>query len=383
MKDMIRDRMEEVYGSKVENFFRKIEQVGFSDAELQAVPSLFLPGWGENYGSTRLKVAIIGKETLGWSTQHGSKLYDDVSAHKSNSYDVISSCLRFREEGPAVWQNNFWQYAITVLAKVFSVTKDDMMLGTNRLLKSFVWFNSHSIETYGSKTVNHSNILRERMDVIQQIADECKLNELDDFLDVFLPDVILYFYRNNSGVPDRIIPSFLKQHDRWGNGEDVYEYQGKKIILLQLRHPTYNAYNGISEDYIAGLVDKILYVRDMKEIDRTYDVYSMNASEWRWWVDYVRNVAESEKSDNLNEIARNLIKHVAHELQSRNSRMTAQTLVQILNEVDIFRVNNWMYSPERRGPCSVVRGAYNASDNEDSAVIASAFTKLNGELAWK
>lgn len=67
--------------------------------------------------------------------------------------------------------------------------------------------------------------------------------------------------------------------------------------------------------------------------------------------------------------------------------MSAQTLVFILNEVDRFRRDDWLYSPERRGPCASVRGAYNgfvnAGKKTEAKWIAEAFTKLNGELAWE
>ena len=382
-EEMIKNRMCEVYEKKVDNFFTKIEKSGFSNTELKAVPSLFLPGWGEEYGGMKLKIAIVGKETLRWATAHGDNLYDNVIAHKNDSYDVTSSCSVFRDEGPAAWQNNFWQYAISALSKIFSVSKDDVMSEKNRLLKSFVWFNSHSIETYDSKAVNHRDISKERMAQIQKISDECGLNDFKDFIDVFCPDVILYFYRNSSEIPDRIIPSTFKLRDKWGEHEDIFEYYDGRTLLLQLRHPTYNVNNGITEDYIAEVADKIMYTRNVKEIARIYDIYNMTATEWRWWVDYTRNAAVNGRNDDLNVLARNLIRDIACELLTRNSRMTAQTLVLILNEVDLFRSCNWVYSSERRGPCRVVAGAYNASDEEDSAVIACAITKLNGELAWK
>ena len=67
--------------------------------------------------------------------------------------------------------------------------------------------------------------------------------------------------------------------------------------------------------------------------------------------------------------------------------MTAQTLVLILNEVIKFRNENWQYSPERRGPCTSVKLAYNYYLNnnqlEDATYIAEAFTKLDGEKAYE
>ena len=78
---------------------------------------------------------------------------------------------------------------------------------------------------------------------------------------------------------------------------------------------------------------------------------------------------------------------VAAELTKRKATMTAQTLVLLLNEVDKFRRDNWLYSPERRGPCSSVRGAWNAYASAGKQIeadwLAKAFTKLDGNHAWK
>lgn len=78
--------------------------------------------------------------------------------------------------------------------------------------------------------------------------------------------------------------------------------------------------------------------------------------------------------------------HVARELRKTGSTMTAHTLVLLLNEVVKFRNDNWQYSPERRGPCSAVRGAYNAYANNgkqaDADLIAESFTKFNGDMAY-
>ena len=78
---------------------------------------------------------------------------------------------------------------------------------------------------------------------------------------------------------------------------------------------------------------------------------------------------------------------IASELVKRKATMTAQTLVLLLNEVDKFRRDNWLYSKERRGPCSSVRGAWNAYASAGKQIeadwLAEAFTKIDGTHAWK
>ena len=113
----------------------------------------------------------------------------------------------------------------------------------------------------------------------------------------------------------------------------------------------------------------------------------MSAIAWMTWVEFVRDEAEKyPEMDNMT-LSRHLMAVVAKELSKRHATMNAQTLVLILNEVDKFRQDNWQYSPERRGPCSSVRGAYKAYENAGKDVeakwIAEAFTKLDGSHAWE
>ena len=71
MNSMLAKRMTAAYKDRVATFFEQLKTLGLSDAELSAVPSTFLPGWGEEYDSSWLKVVIAGKETLDWGNVHG------------------------------------------------------------------------------------------------------------------------------------------------------------------------------------------------------------------------------------------------------------------------------------------------------------------------
>ena len=60
--EILKRKMISVYASKVKNFFEELRQLDFSEKELGAVPALFLPGWGEGYSTSVLKIAIAGKK---------------------------------------------------------------------------------------------------------------------------------------------------------------------------------------------------------------------------------------------------------------------------------------------------------------------------------
>lgn len=391
MKTSLEHIVRDAYKDKAAAFFEKLKAMNLTDEELNAVPSLFLPGWGENYESSFFKVAIAGKETLEWSNEYGDTLKCDLVAHEEGRYDVLASCRRFREQGPSEWYNVFWQYPATALARLFNSSRDAVLRKDNPLLRSIAWFNGHAIETIDSKGVDKSRISWEKMCSIQQIVDECGLGDFETFVKVFRPNVIFYFYRNKSGVPNRNFHPDFEKVQSWGNGIiDEYRIDGQ-TLLIHAPHTSYLTRVNLSQGALADIVYEILKTRGVKVSlcgdGAVLDFYRMSAVEWSAWVEFVRAEAQKHSDIDNMSLSRHLIAVVAHELAKRQARMNAQTLVLILNEVDKFRQDGWQYSPERRGPCSSVRGAYRTYLNDGKTVEANyierAFTKLDGSYAYE
>ncbi len=113
---------------------------------------------------------------------------------------------------------------------------------------------------------------------------------------------------------------------------------------------------------------------------------NMSAKDWRTWVRLVRNKADEIGENDDRTLSQELVLFVARRLERYKETMTAQTLVALLNEVDQFRGTNWQYSESCRGPCSSVRGVYNAYANacqdKEALTIAKAFTTVCGTYAY-
>ena len=392
MIDRLAEQVKKVYAGKAAAFFERVKAMNLTGKELNAVPSLFIPGWGEDYDSSCFKVAIAGKETWNWANEFGNSLKCDLDAYERGQYDVIASCRLFRKDGPAKWQNQFWQYPATALAKFFDCARDDVLTKDNPLLRSIAWFNGHAIETYDSKGVNKDDISLEKMAAIQNAADESGLSDFETFVRVFQPHVILYFYRNRNGLPTRCFPSDIEVVQEWGQDKLAKEWRiDGRTILLQFPHTRNLGQKHIPQAHVADIVHDVFKARNIHgtlcEKDASCDFYRMSAVEWTTWVEFVRSEAEKYPDMGNMSLSHHLMATVAKELAKRHATMNAQTLVLILNEVDKFRRDNWQYSPERRGPCKSVSGAYNnykaQGKQTEADWIAEAFTKLNGELAWK
>ena len=52
------ERMKARYSENVQHFFSDLLKENFTEEELNAIPALFLPAWGEMYCSSILKIAI-------------------------------------------------------------------------------------------------------------------------------------------------------------------------------------------------------------------------------------------------------------------------------------------------------------------------------------
>lgn len=391
--ELLRQKMETEYAPKVRGFFADVEQNQFSDEELNAVPALFLPSWGEAYSSSALKIVIAGKETYYWINDFGDSLLSDRNAVKDDAYTPSVGCGTYRAAGPAVWFNVFWQYAAESIGKLFEQNKLDVLTKTSEVLRSIAWFNGHAIETIASRGVASEHISPKRMQLLQNLADKNNLSSFESLISVFEPHIILYFYRDSYRMSKRNLNEasgceFIRS---WGGNDAINEYRLGNTIILNMRHTSWMTRGNMKQKECADLIAEVLRARGLAarlpiSCAAHYDFESMSATMWRQWVSIIRNEAERYLDFNNWDLSRHLILTVARELQKTNSTMTAQTLVLLLNEVVKFRNDNWQYSPERRGPCSTVRGAYNAyagaGKQIDANVIAASFTKLNREMAY-
>lgn len=389
---IFQNRMDVAYTPRINAFFEELARLGFTEKELRAVPSLFLPGWGDGYITSALKIAIAGKETLYWGTDISDSLLADLEAHKSNSYKTYFSCKRFRDQGPADWMNKFWHYAAASIGEVFNQGKFEILDKKSPVLNSIAWFNGHAIETFDSGGVDHGDISPERMRTLQELADKHGLSSFELFVNVFKPHVILYFYRSNSATRNLTEEDGCEYRQTWGDNDDIIEYQMGSTLILNLRHTSWMTRGNMKEKACAELIAHVMKVRGLYNrlpgsSTQHYNVETMSAISWCNWVSLVRDEAALYPDINDWDLSRHLILTVARELRKTNSTMTAQTLVLILNEVIKFQNDCWQYSPERRGPCSSVRGAYNAyvhsGKQKDATIIAEAFTKLNGGKAYE
>lgn len=388
-EQFIRDKFDEIYGNLARKFYDALGKLDLSESELAAVPSLFLPSCGSLYAQSLIKLAVIGESSFKWG--HG--LGEDLKNIKEGRLDLSFSFNVFRQKGPVFWQNPFWRYHAEVLQNIYS--RRDALEKTNPIFAGIAYGNRYSIEQYreNGTGVDTENISRENYDKIAKLTRD--IERLENFIDVFSPDIIIYTCRNDYGSDD-IFPPEAKllctehQPENW----DVKIWKYKKTKIIQTQHPNYLTRGRITSETYGRRMSKKLFainclapVCAQKHYTRLEDashfvkILNKRASEF-----YSNIPAENIGDEFLRILSYKLILAIALELTREKATMTAVLACALLNQVEIFQQKDWQYSLERRGPCSTIRGAYNLfekhGEKEHAATIAYAFTKMNGCLAW-
>ena len=399
----LRGRFRNAYGGAVSEFFGRLAAEGFTDKELWAVPALFLPGCGNLYAQSLVKIAIVGEGTNYWK----DSLLGDLQDRKNGSYNLEFSFEVLQSEsgatgkltdGPTKWRNPFWKAAAEVLNKVYAT--HDALDGLSPIFRGIAWSNSYPIEKYKPDgvggAVDKDAISPYRLRKIQDIADECGLSSFERFIEVFRPNVIIYTLHNSNGS-DRVFPKDVKHIDLInpieGSAWIIRVYRSKKTLIIQTQHPSWVVgRKHVPIDEFGRAIAKVLIQNNLfappaKEHfywdinDKACNVFSKLLNE-----ESLRLQSGNDRVD-MKALSYRLILALADYLRITNSTMTAALMVSLLNTIEVFRKEHWQYSIERRGPCAVVAGAWRyyanlRNDAKSAAKIAEAFTKLNGCYAY-
>lgn len=261
-----------------------------------------------------------------------------------------------------------------------------VMEADSAIMRSIAWANIHAIETWQSEGVACENMDWESMENIQKCAELSGVADMDTFIDFFKPDVIIQMFKNNNCPESFELVKKAEFVGEWGENRFLkeYKYKDKDTIILHCWHPSYLQKNIGRGLFASAIRDALNSHHEFKVLGamKFYD----NVADCSLFINLAQKISEDYSDLDNQNIAQLIIAAIAHELRKQMAVMSAVCLVSILNEVEKFKKEKWLYSTLGRGPCSVVRGAYNAAEyREDSKAaeqIALSFTKLNGEIAW-
>ncbi|MCM1067480.1 MAG: hypothetical protein NC418_07910 [Muribaculaceae bacterium] len=375
------ERYIEFYEPKATSFYARLHELNIRQDVLDETPALFIPCYGSLYEKSHVKIAIMGKETYGWGCL------------SSAANDPLWGIKEFRKKGPTEWRNPFWQYFAQILGDIYGVSKEDILSPDGLFIPSIAWNNCLSIESSKSKTFcdwSYNDFVE--LYKIQNLASDLDISNIYDFIKIFSPNVIFFFYKNKA------------EYDSWKwqneaelistqtiNDINIEEYKINQTIVFHIHHPNYLVRNHAQSDEMGRhIVDRLKYYKLYSPLpsEMWYNEVNCcnNSPEYNHFKNVIFECINKLSAENLNLIARIAIATIAVELRKMKSKMSGVIMVRLLNEIPVFRSSGWIYSEDGRGPLAAIKGAYNFYyENEEYEIadyIALSFTRKNGLYAW-
>lgn len=369
----INEIFEREYRPLVDSFISKL--ASRPAADYQGIPHMFLPAWGKNYHHALIHIAIIGKETHGWSPNLDQFIVD----YQKEKYDFENDRCKFQNfdfryqswMGDRPTRASFWGFWMNVLAKTYGVDNwEEIKWGNyNILLDSFLWGNANSIETATSAGVNPNApgywFAKEQ----SKIFDSIELVRR-----VFNPHVIILTCA--AGEMQRYL----------GDGFDLLEWKEDRVAVFQKDSLlVFHAPHPHGQMFRAGGSD--VYARIMRDLLVQYKMFCPLPDVLQQGLSPEANEilireCSAEKMDKFEAIAR-----IAHELRKQRSYMTARSLcIDILNKAGHLTNYGTPYTGNGKGPCRLCSTAYHRFEEREPQIaddIAYAFTTDGGFYAYE
>lgn len=392
--DLLKERHQKVYGPKVDEFFKSLEREGYTDAELAAVPELFLPACGPLYATSLVKLAVVGQETLRWGWDKDG-LAANWRAWKAGKFDPQLSWRIFREEGPLEWQNRFWAYHFAVLEKVYA--HPGLWDGHNAILDGIAWGNRFVVERNGAEVGDGpGKIAESRFWHCRTLAEAAGLSTFQAFCQVFEPDAILYSCRNEAMGSDLELASNATHvEERECDKFKIWTWKMGRTWIFQTWHPSYLAqWKGVDAEAFADALRDEMMARGVfapigAKAHYESDHDSAMATFAQQLEEEAGRIIASEPDIGNQALSYRLLGSLALELCKQRATMTARQAGKLLNRVKRFQRDGKCFFPGGHGPCARTAAAwrffYEGGTEEDrqmAEAIATAYTTVRGTYAY-
>lgn len=392
--DLLRKRHQKVYAPLVDEFFKSIEQESFTETELAAVPALFLPACGPLYATSLVKVAVIGQETLRWGWEENG-LATDWRAWKEGRFNPQMSWRAFREEGPAEWQNRFWQYHFAVLEKVYA--HPGVLDGHNAILDGIAWSNRFAVERNGASIGDGvDQITESRFWKCRGLADAAGLSTFKAFCQVFEPDAILYSCRNEAMGSDSELAQYAERIEEQNiDGCKIWTWKLGRTWIFQTWHPSYLAqWQGVGVEVFAEALRDEMMARGVfapigSKAHYESDADPAMATFAQHLEGEAGRIIASEPEIGNQALSYRLLGSLALELCKQRATMTARQAGKLMNRLKRFQRDGYLFAPGGHGPCKVVATAWyffdeggTEEDRRMAEAIAAAYTTVRGTYAY-
>lgn len=369
------DKRQIEYSPLIEKFLQEIK-----DVNPNGIPEPHLPVIGENYFSSKTKIAFCGMETYGWGW-----LKDFIARSCDESCTISDYTINKLEflKWPANYHATFWGFVLKFLSVFYKADFNGLLKGDNpELLKSFLWANSNSIERY-EVTAKDNGASIEDWEKVKKASR--KFDNLNHIINAASPDVVILLYSgvdnkyflDEKGISDIFGENFYDKENYLylvPNKELKYRYYYRRTTgthIFCLPHPTYmGLYSGIGIDaYVSSVI---------KDID-TFNIRKSSA--------YIEESGTLYEKSSI-EYKRAFVAKLAKFLVDNNVVMSGQELQELFNRNKIRTQYGTKYSTEGgRGIHRVVSNIwsyyYHKGDYQTAYNISRAFVDKYNRYAYE
>ena len=363
------DRYTEYYKPLLRQFCKEITDK-YPPEAFANIPHPFIPSWGTRYEMSLVKMAVIGKETAGWSPD----LPEYISHIRNEDWNSSFDISEFQNLDYVKWTDGhrytFWGFVMYFLAALYGVKNWEILKQRHfpNILNSFVWGNASAIEC--EKSVG-PDVNKSALQCARQAA--YSLNDYQHIQKLFSPNVSIimcarpecdYYLRNT------------EKKLMWDQNLVRLWKLPKGDIVFNMPHPNRMRWDK-GADFYAQIIRQGLMEHGLFQPMQGFIDCDRESEE-------ILHTFFSKCKQNA-KTTREAVAFIATELRKQQATMTVRMLCNILNQLGYKTTYGSIYKAGR-GSYRMISCAwdyYKAQNPDIAESIATAFTLPNGNYAYE
>jgi len=387
----ITNQLHEYYKPLLASFVKEVDDANVSvqgsfDTAYAKIPEVFLPAFGTQYEQSLVRIAFIGRDTLGW----GKGILQTLDNFRQSRWDNMFDMSEFQSLQYLDWSRGrytFWGFALYVLAWLYDVENWELLKRGNHsdILRGFAWGNVNSIERMDSGTIKGAansfsgsdrNVFWRAYDVVKRASRS--LDDYRHFANVLAPHVVFmtcgwgdcqrYLKNSNPGDPIYSEPE-----------ADLRVFEIGDAIIINMPHPQRIMYrqDNHKADYYAKRIREIL-----EQHNKMLPMKNEFISDVQMSKEFLSVFANQLDCRTMSTC--DAVKKIAIEMRKQDACMTVRFLCEVLNSCG-FRTNYNEIYRAGRGSYRMLSWFYRKLEKvepESAEAIAMAFKNPNGDYAY-
>lgn len=248
----LKQKFKEVYKPIYLDFCDNLRKENvFKELNLEKIPSIHIPGFGEDYPTAKRKILYLGIDTVNWESfsfidteKNPEKKIDELILYSCDSLEEYLMIKWWKEDGKtSPFWNIIFKLHLALKGLEFDLSKEELKLHSH----DFAWGNTNALQKY-EHIEGNPTLTKDQYNKVKQLS--LTFNDLETMHSVLSPDVIIIF--NGEGKVEADIKKYFKKEEsepkdkRW----EKYHHKVSGIPLYWLYHPASGGHFGYHEETV-------------------------------------------------------------------------------------------------------------------------------------